>query len=62
MFHETRFHQGTETVMSKIKERLWVLNLHSTVKTVKKMRCRIDNAKPAPPQMASLPKTKVTCF
>jgi len=61
MLHEKCFHQGIETVMNMTRERFWVLKLRTLVKNVQSscMKCKINNARPNPPQMAPLPLSRV---
>ncbi|XP_054272891.1 uncharacterized protein LOC128993157 [Macrosteles quadrilineatus] len=62
MYHNECFHQGLETVGCKIREKFWITNLRPLLKKIKKecMRCRLNCAKPVPPQMAPLPEFRVT--
>lgn len=64
MYHEKYRHVQHETVVNEIRQRFHVSNLRQLVKKItrKCSRCKILTATPAPPQMAPLPKARLSPF
>ncbi|XP_045541451.1 uncharacterized protein LOC106711682 [Papilio machaon] len=59
--HEQLHHGGVEMVVNELRQRLFILKIRPSVKTVIKscMQCRIRKAKPASPYTGDLPAARV---
>lgn len=55
-------HSGRATVMSKLREKYWIIGLNSLVRKIQFncVTCRRANAQPYPQQMSELPSDRVT--
>ncbi|KAJ8705579.1 hypothetical protein PYW08_012625 [Mythimna loreyi] len=60
-YHVASLHANQETVVNNIRERYWITNLRSTVKTVAAQCqvCRIHRSKPTTPKMGDLPPARL---
>lgn len=63
-YHEQYHHVHHETVVNEIRQRFVISRLRQLLRTVRAacQKCRLQNAKPKPPQMASLPAARLTSF
>ncbi|XP_044766545.1 uncharacterized protein LOC123322644 [Coccinella septempunctata] len=61
-YHEQCAHQGIETVMNTARQKFWIIDGRSAVKTTfaECKKCRISKAKPAIPQMGQLATFRLT--
>ncbi|XP_044755156.1 uncharacterized protein LOC123314105 [Coccinella septempunctata] len=61
-YHEQCAHQGIETVLNTARQKFWIIDGRSAVKTTfaECKKCRILKAKPAIPQMGPLPTFRLT--
>lgn len=60
--HEKYGHQGIETVMNAARQKFWIIDGRSAVKSVfsKCQKCRLRKAKPLIPIMGQIPKIRLT--
>ncbi|XP_044761992.1 uncharacterized protein LOC123319195 [Coccinella septempunctata] len=61
-YHEQCAHQGIETVLNTARQKFWIIDGRSAVKTTfaECKKCQILKAKPAIPQMGQLPTFRLT--
>ncbi|GBP53076.1 hypothetical protein EVAR_43362_1 [Eumeta japonica] len=59
--HEQLHHAGVEATTNEIRQRLWVLRMRPTIRTVIKscLRCRIRRATPGEPPTGNLPAARL---
>nr|XP_044248839.1 uncharacterized protein LOC108056814 [Drosophila takahashii] len=63
-YHRRFHHLNDEIVVNEMKQRYWIKGLRALVREVAKdcPRCRIRNARPAPPEMGSLPQERLSPY
>lgn len=61
-YHEKFAHQGVETVLNEIRQKYWVIDGRSAVKSVFAdcQLCKVKKAKPVIPLMGQIPKERLT--
>ncbi|XP_044753725.1 uncharacterized protein LOC123313086 [Coccinella septempunctata] len=60
-YHEKYNHQGIETILNELRQKYWILNARSALKSVLKMcnKCKRERSKPAPPLMGQIPDVRL---
>lgn len=60
-YHEKFSHRGVELVLNEVRQKYWVINGRSAVKSAFShcQKCKNERAKPVPPLMGQIPKVRL---
>lgn len=63
-YHEQSKHFGTKIVINELRQKFWIMRIHSVIKKVQSQCnwCKIKRARPTPPMMGSLPEVRLLPF
>lgn len=63
-YHEQANHFGTKIIINELRQRFWIMRMHSVIKKIQSQCnwCKVKKARPTAPMMSSLPEVRLQPF